>query len=153
MTSETENGFLSRWSKRKQAIAAGEEISELSPEETAVEEERAQKEYEESDERLAELEANKEAAEAIDLDTLNYDSDFSAFFKEGVPMLLRQKALRILWRSNPVLANIDGLCDYDENFADPSLILKKFESAYKIGKGYILDEDGRRHRRCRDRPS
>ena len=49
--------------------------------------------------------------------------------------------MRILWRSNPILANVDGLCDYDDNFADPALILKKFESAYRIGKGYLFEDD------------
>ena len=30
---------------------------------------------------------------------------------------LRRLALRRLWRSDPVLANLDGLNDYDEDFA------------------------------------
>lgn len=122
-----EQGFISRWSKRKQAAIAGEAGDEQAAEISA--------------EQAAELKANQMAAEAIDIDTLDYDSDFSAFFKDGVPALLRQKAMRILWRSNPILANVDGLCDYDENFADPSLILHKYESAYRIGKGYAFDNE------------
>jgi len=141
MVKQTENdGFLSRWSRRKQAIAAGETVPDVSPERAPLIPSAASQQQI-SEERAAELEANKTAAEAIDLDTLEYDSDFSAFFKDGVPTLLRQKALRILWRSNPILANVDGLCDYDDNFADPSLILTKFESAYRIGKGYLFDEE------------
>ena len=49
--------------------------------------------------------------------------------------------MRLLWRSNPILANVDGLCDYDENFGDPALILEKFESAYRIGKGYFVEDE------------
>jgi len=141
MVKQSENdGFLSRWSRRKLAIAAGETVPDESLEHAPLSPSTAPQQ-EISEERAAELEANKAAAEAIDLDTLEYDSDFSAFLKDGVPALLRQKALRILWRSNPILANVDGLCDYDDNFADPSLILTKFESAYRIGKGYLFDEE------------
>ena len=136
---ENNEGFMSRWSKRKQAVAAGEEVLDVSPH--IAEAAPTDVPSEISEERAAELEANKVAAEAIDIESLKYDSDFSAFFKDGVPSLLRQKAMRILWRSNPILANVDGLCDYDDNFADPALILKKFESAYRIGKGYLFEDD------------
>jgi hypothetical protein len=36
--------------------------------------------------------------------------------REGVPEALRNRALRKLWLSDPVLANLDGLNDYDEDF-------------------------------------
>ena len=141
MATEDDKGFFSRWSGRKRAIAAGEDVVQddphLAPPVDLVEPENA----EEETARLAELTANREAAEAIDIDALDYDSDYSAFFKDGVPPLLKQKAMRLLWRSNPLLANVDGLCDYDENFGDPSLILEKFESAYQIGKGYFVEDE------------
>ena len=141
MATEDDKGFFSRWSDRKRAIAAGEDVvqddPQLPPPVDMVEPENAEEEAA----RLAELDANREAAEAIDIDALDYDSDYSAFFKDGVPPLLKQKAMRLLWRSNPLLANVDGLCDYDENFGDPSLILEKFESAYRIGKGYFVEEE------------
>ena len=141
MATEDDKGFFSRWSDRKRAIAAGEDVvqddPQLAPSVDMVEPENAEEEAA----RLAELTANREAAEAIDIDALDYDSDYSAFFKDGVPPLLKQKAMRLLWRSNPLLANVDGLCDYDENFGDPSLILEKFESAYRIGKGYFVEEE------------
>lgn len=135
-TQKQDENFLSRWSQRKRAVASGEEIQDVAslPEAGALEKEGI------SEERQAELDDNRAAAEAVDIDSLNYDSDFSVFLKDGVPSLLRQKAMRLLWRSNPILANVDGLCDYDDNFADPSMILKKFESAYRIGKGYLFEE-------------
>ncbi|MEM8837002.1 MAG: DUF3306 domain-containing protein [Pseudomonadota bacterium] len=135
-------GFFSRWSDRKRAVAAGEAVAEDAPGlavETPADTVPVTEEL--TAERREELEQNRLAAEAIDIDSLDYTSDYSAFFKDGVPTMLRQKALKVLWRSNPILANVDGLCDYDENFGDPSLILTKFESAYKIGKGYLTDED------------
>ena len=140
MATEDDKGFFSRWSDRKRAIAAGVDVVEDDPQLPPVDLTESAKAEEEAA-RLAELTANREAAEAIDIDALDYDSDYSAFFKDGVPTLLRQKAMRLLWRSNPILANVDGLCDYDENFGDPALILEKFESAYRIGKGYFFEED------------
>ena len=140
MATEDDKGFFSRWSDRKRAIAAGEVVVEDDPQLPPVDIAEPAKAEEEAA-RLAELTANREAAEAIDIDALDYDSDYSAFFKDGVPTVLKQKAMRLLWRSNPILANVDGLCDYDENFGDPALILEKFESAYRIGKGYFVEED------------
>ena len=140
MATEDDKGFFSRWSDRKRAIAAGVDVVEDDPQLPPVDLAEPEKAEEEAA-RLAELTANREAAEAIDIDALDYDSDYSAFFKDGVPTVLRQKAMRLLWRSNPILANVDGLCDYDENFGDPALILEKFESAYRIGKGYLFEED------------
>jgi len=140
MATEDDKGFFSRWSDRKRAIAAGEDVVQDDPQLPPVELTEPENAEEEAA-RLAELNANREAAEAIDIDALDYDSDYSAFFKDGVPTLLKQKAMRLLWRSNPILANVDGLCDYDENFGDPALILEKFESAYRIGKGYFVEEE------------
>ena len=140
MATENDKGFFSRWSDRKRAIAAGEVVVEDDPQLPPVDV-ATPADAEEEAARLAELTANREAAEAIDIDALDYDSDYSAFFKDGVPTLLRQKAMRLLWRSNPILANVDGLCDYDENFGDPALILEKFESAYRIGKGYFVEDE------------
>ncbi|MEE9194622.1 MAG: DUF3306 domain-containing protein, partial [Alphaproteobacteria bacterium] len=48
--------------------------------------------------------------------TLDKDSDYSVFMKEGVPEQLKKLALRKLWRSDPVFAVLDGLNDYDEDF-------------------------------------
>jgi len=128
-TNDEDDGVLSRWSKRKRAVVEEAEATESSPE----------SETEISEERQAELLANREAAESIDLDTIDGDSDLSLFMKDGVPEALKRKALSVLWRSNPVFANLDGLNDYDENFADPDLIMKSFTSAYQVGRGYLKE--------------
>lgn len=121
--------FLSRWSERKRKVAIEEESLEQ-------EAERSDVAVEQSD-GLEEAEANRRAAEAVDLKTLDFGSDYSVFFKRGVPKALQAEARRRLWRSSPVLANVDGLNDYDEDFASPNLILKAFKSTYEIGKGYL----------------
>ena len=128
-TDEEDDNVLARWSKRKRAVVEEAEATEKSVE----------PESEISEERQAELLANREAAESIDLDTIDGDSDLSLFMKEGVPEALKRKALSVLWRSNPVFANLDGLNDYDENFADPDLIMKSFTSAYQVGRGYLKE--------------
>lgn len=79
--------------------------------------------------------ANREEAEAIDLEALTYESDFGPFLRAGVPSLLKRQALRKLWSSNPVLANVDGLNDYDGDFTQPQAIA--FKSAWQVGRGYL----------------
>lgn len=56
------------------------------------------------------------ALDLPDIETLDKDSDYSVFMKEGVPEQLKKLALRKLWRSDPVFAVLDGLNDYDEDF-------------------------------------
>lgn len=48
-----------------------------------------------------------------DIESLTFDSDFTVFLRQGVPEAIKRRALRKLWSSNPVLANLDGLNDYD----------------------------------------
>ena len=127
--------FLHRWSKRKLDDDRADDIA------GADKREEPQPVDEEDEVRRLQLQENREAAEAIDLDSLDADSDLSPFFNEGVPKVLKAAALRAVWRSNPVFANLDGLNDYDENFADPELVKKFIGSAWKVGKGYFTDDD------------
>ena len=70
------------------------------------------------------------------LEDLTADSDFTPFFQTGVPSALKRAALRKLWSSDPVLANVDGLNDYDEDFAKMGLG-KVVQTIYQVGKGMI----------------
>ena len=79
--------------------------------------------------------------ENFDFESLNYGSDYTQFMKKGVPEAVRRRALRMLWQSNPVLANIDGLNDYDEDFTDAAMVVKAFSSNYKVGSGYLTEEE------------
>ena len=123
-----EKSFLSRWSERKleDKKLKGQDVQNkehVNPEDIKAKE--------------LELEENRKAAEAINIEELTDKSDYQVFFKEGVSDAVKQMALRKLWRSNPVFANLDGLNDYDENFASPHHIIEKFQSAWKVGKGYL----------------
>lgn len=128
-TDQEDDAVISRWSKRKRGIEL-EQKEALSAEE--------QKEVDEAYE--VELVENRQAAEEIDLDTIDEESDLSIFMKAGVPEALKKQALAVLWRSNPVFANIDGLNDYDEDFGSSDLIMKTFKSAYQAGRGYLQKE-------------
>ncbi len=142
-----EETFLKRWSRRKNLDEVDQENVTSLELEPALDE-SAQNEQNEIDIEISsaeneaeekEMALNREAAEAIDLEALSYDSDFQPFMKKGVPEVLKNLAMRKLWTSNPLLANVDGLNDYDENFADPAL--NYFKSNWKVGRGFLTDED------------
>jgi hypothetical protein len=129
-TEEEQEGRLARWSKRKLAAKAPPaEEPAASPEPAADRPEGAEAEEDPV------LKANRQEAEAIDIDVLTYESDFSPFLKAGVPGFLRRRALRKLWTSHPLLANRDGLNDYDLDFETPETAA--FKSAWEVGKGYL----------------
>jgi len=87
------------------------------------------------------LQPPQEPVELPDIDSLDKDSDFSAFLRQGVPEEIRRRALRVLWRSDPVLANLDGLNDYDEDFTGIRTVADAVRTAYRVGKGYLDDGD------------
>jgi hypothetical protein len=131
-----EKDFLSRWSRRKQAAREAVDQPETDLEQPAVPVENA------AAEPPAEEAPVDEAAYAdFDFEALDYNSDYTQFMEKDVPEMVRRRALRALWRSDPVLANVDGLNDYDEDFTDAALVVENLASAYKPGKGYATDED------------
>ncbi len=137
-----EGGFLSRWSRRKR----GEAPEELAPEEQAPEEQTSPQPLAAAEPRgPSEEEENRRAAEAVDLESLTYESDFNIFMKPGVPAELRGRALRKLWRSNPLLANLDGLNDYDEDFTTPrGAALTTIKTAWRVGQGFLEETEVQR---------
>ncbi|MHA1108564.1 MAG: DUF3306 domain-containing protein [Alphaproteobacteria bacterium] len=126
--------FLSRWSRRKQA--EGEAPAEEAPgtdDEPVSEGEEA---------------AAFDPAELPDIDGLDKESDFTAFMKDGVPEELRNRALRKLWTTDPVFANLDGLNDYDEDFGEimrtGAAAMRKFaaQEAEKARQAALAEADG-----------
>jgi hypothetical protein len=76
------------------------------------------------------------AEDLPDIESLDKDSDYTPFMQEGVPEALKKLALRALWRSDPVLANLDGLNDYDEDYKTMLDVgaeaMRKFREAEKM---------------------
>jgi hypothetical protein len=98
-TKTEDERFLNRWARLKQeeqAVAAVEPLAAELPEDVSTDE---------------------PPPDLPDIDSLDKDSDFTVFLGDKVPDALRNAALRKLWRSDPVFANLDGLNDYDEDFA------------------------------------
>lgn len=70
------------------------------------------------------------------VDALDGDSDYTPFLAPGVPDDLARLALRKLWRTDPVFANLDGLNDYDEDFTVIETLASAIqEVAEKAGEG------------------
>ncbi|HUF55347.1 MAG TPA: DUF3306 domain-containing protein [Thermohalobaculum sp.] len=125
---EGEADFLSRWSRRKQdarhAPAEAEDPAAPAPAGTDPAPERPEAEI------LEEL-------GLPDPETLGPGSDFRAFMAEAVPEFIRRKALRRLWGTNPVLANLDMLVDYGEDYTDKARVVANLQTAYRAGRGYL----------------
>ena len=122
------------WSRRKQAVEAEKRAGAEAREEEKAAEERKALEERPDEEVLAEL-------DLPDPDSLGEGDDFAAFMKKAVPERLRRRALRRLWLSNPVLANLDELLDYGEDFTDAATVMADLQSVYRVGKGMVRDED------------
>lgn len=83
------------------------------------------------------------ALDDVDFDRLDYSSDYQRFMSGDVSDETRNKALRKLWVSNPLLANQDGLDDYCEDYTDAAVCLPKgvMKSAYQFGRGFLDDDE------------
>ena len=53
-----------------------------------------------------------------------------------VPERIRARALRAFWKTNPVLANIDGLDEYCDDYTDAAMVIENLQTIYEVGKGY-----------------
>ncbi len=119
--------FLARWSKRKQT-AREDRSQDIAPEPAS------------GPETPGDTTAEP-PPDLPDIESLTKDSDFTVFLQDNVPEALRRQALRVLWRSDPVLANLDGLNDYDEDFSIVEGIAKVVRSNFKPGQGMRGDDD------------
>ena len=126
--------FFSRWSKR------------------AVDARRSESTDTSSDESLADQAASPppggdpedaDATKPADLpavEELGPEADYRPFLKRAVAPALRRLALRRLWQSDPVLANLDGLNDYDEDFASLHRTgAEAIADAIRAGRKYARD--------------
>lgn len=118
------------WSRRK-ALVEAEARAEARAAEAAEQSLR--------DADLAER-PESEILEALNLpdpDSLGLGDDFSAFMSREVPEQIRRRALRRLWVSNPVLANLDGLLDYGGDYTDKACVVENMKTTYQVGKGML----------------
>ena len=128
------DGRLSRWSRRKMKARRGR--PEADPEDASAP--TAELPVTEEPEAQLSTEEEAEALRKLDLpapESLQAGDDFSAFLKKGVPGQIRRRALRLLWRSHPILANVDGLVDYGEDFTDAATVVENLKTVFVVGHG------------------
>ncbi len=145
--------FLARWSRRKAAARRGTPEPEPAAPATeeAVVEKRPAEPTGETGGPAGPGAGREEPASGIDLaklpdpDTLDAASDFSVFMQPGVPAELRRRALRRLWKVNPIISTPDGLDDYYvvNDFSDASTVVADLKTLYRVGRGMVsaLDEE------------
>jgi hypothetical protein len=174
MMNNPDESLLLRWSRRKHQARqeSQQESQQETPQEAAPEKstgpaaeapsaaDAASKPVEPADpspagavDHAGEPEHEVDIESLPDIETLTYESDFSMFLREGVPERLKQAALRKLWLSNPVFANLDGLNDYDPQtmkFLEEAVA----EPIAEVGRGLrdkIMDAKRAREERPRGR--
>lgn len=127
-----DDDVMHQWALRRKRVQEETQALERAEREAAAAEDEAEIADALAEESLTE----EELLAKWDLpnpDTVVSGDDLSGFFKEGVPEFLKRRALRALWVSNPILANLDGLNDYDTDFTIVEPILS---SSYTAGVGY-----------------
>lgn len=122
-------GFLDRWSRLKEA---GEVPETKLPE--AVEPSETEADDRSDEEILADLGLPHP-------DDLQPGDDITAFMAKAVPERMRRIALRQLWRGNPVLANLDGLVEYGEDYTDSAMVVENLQTLYQVGKGMFVENE------------
>ena len=145
MTGANRASWLARWARRKAAVRKASAPAVAAPAAPAADRpptERVENPPPAGDAPMAQI-APPAARPATEfrtgdlppVESLGYESDFSPYLRPGVPEALRQQALRKLWRTNPVLANLDGLNDYDEDYSAVGMIEEAVDTLFRIGRG------------------
>jgi hypothetical protein len=83
--------------------------------------------------------SDKEILKKLNLpnpETMKTGDNFKEFLKKNVPEHLKKRALRKLWLTNPIFANLDGMNEYDEDFTLATSALEEFATNYVVGKGF-----------------
>lgn len=142
MKHKQDASFLERWSRKKRGLETEDDVPSDDRGEGASESGEVAARREDPDEVATESVAKKDFAD-FDFDKLDYESDYTQFMGDDVTQEARHRALRKLWVSNPVLANMDGLDDYCEDYTDAAVCLPKgvLKTAYQFGRGFLSDEE------------
>ena len=123
-----DKGFLSRWSERKlKPESDNTDVALPSSDEGKPTED----EFEgKSDEEILSI------LELPEPDTLKLGDTVEKFMDGRVPERIRARALRAFWKTNPLLANIDGLDEYCDDYTDAAMVVENLQTIYQVGKGY-----------------
>ncbi len=129
-----ERSRLSRWAERKAAARRGEELPDPAEKAQPTQTAAIGPDQTPSAEGVS---ADEDMPALPPIEELTAESDYTVFMNEKVPETLRRAALRKLWTSDPVLANLDGLNDYDHDYNVIDTVITAAQSAYRAGQGYV----------------
>ena len=131
---EKSHNFLGRWSERKTAERKGEPLIGADiPEQSEVGLPSPAEEISDEDMPIPD--------DLPDIETLDKDSDYTLFMRKGTPEHLKRLALKKLFHSDPALAVLDGLNDYDEDYSMIGMVAEAVSTRYKPGRGMVDPED------------
>lgn len=117
------------WTTRRAAVAAEAQADQNASLEAASEAQEAALAERDDVELLSEL--GLPAPEE-----LLSGEQLRAFLKAQLPQRLKSRALRAFWRTNPVLACLDGLNDYEDDYTAAATAGKAVNTLYVVGKGF-----------------
>ena len=145
MADDTDEGFLNRWARRKQRAVREPEAKpaarETPGQPTPSEPKPSQPEPSETERAEAEARRRELIDSLPEPEQLGPEDDYTQFLQDGVPDDLRQRALRRLWTSNPVFANLDGLNDYDLDYTDAATVVENLKTAFQAGRGMVTKDE------------
>ena len=116
------------WSKRKAKVAEEQRVDTALEREAEVAEQH----------KALEDKTDAEICEHFGLpdpDTLKPGDKIVAFMRDEIPEHIKRRAMRKLWTSNPVLACLDGLNDYDDDYTNLVTDMPGVPTSYQVGKG------------------
>ena len=162
-----DDGFLARWSRKKQEVrgrgpqisspGTGEAESAQSAEpgvggdaplhvsnpHRPADASRPLPGRERKEEEGAELEADPESAEPLpSIESLTAESDISAFLRKGVPEVLKNAALRRAWSLDPAIRDFASPAEYAWDFNAPGSMAGFGQAAASVSDkivSYSLD--------------
>ena len=147
INADSNEGFMSRWSKRKSNLKhdQGKEKNlkdKTELQESNVNEQKTIIKEEVDDSQYSDLN-DQELLEKFKLpnpEKIKKEKGLDLFFKDGVPDRLRQIALRRVWKLNPIIRFADAeINDYHEDFTDAATVIEGMQTAYQVGKGYLSE--------------
>ena len=147
INADSNEGFMSRWSKRKSNLKDDQENEKNLKGKTELQESNVNEQKtvikEEVDESQYSDLNDQELLEKFKLpnpEKIKKEKGLDLFFKDGVPDRLRQIALRRVWKLNPIIRFADAeINDYHEDFTDAATVIEGMQTAYQVGKGYLSE--------------
>ncbi len=118
------------WSRRRADVEAEAQVEDALDHARVAEAEDAKLAERSDEEILAEL-------DLLEPEALESPDQVREFLNSAVPQRLKTRALRRLWRLNPIFANLDGLVDYGEDFTDAAMVIENMQTVYQVGKGML----------------